>query len=93
MERAEECPTFDLWYGVKMAGRLEKILWSVLCGAALGMAGCDNDREIVAYGPPVDLATDSEEDAEDVLDEVDDPPADPSEEEPLISYYGPPPDY
>ena len=42
-----------------MATRLEKIFWSVLCGAALGLGGCEDnepreDAGMDVYGPPPD---------------------------------------
>jgi hypothetical protein len=40
-----------------MATRLQKILWSVLAGAALGPAGCGDD-DGTAYGPLTDTSTD-----------------------------------
>ncbi|MBW2262273.1 MAG: hypothetical protein JRG91_09905 [Deltaproteobacteria bacterium] len=55
-----------------MATRLEKLFWSVLCGAAIGIMGCEKnepreDGMADAYGPPVDGSVeDLWDDAEDV---------------------------
>ena len=67
-----------------MATRFERLLWSVLCGAALGIAGCGDD-DGTAYGPPPDTSADSAEDV------GDDAAADPNEEEPYMTDYGPAP--
>ena len=76
-----------------MASRLEKIFWSLMCGAALALGACDNNEDLAgAYGPPVDTATDDEDAEDDVLDTAEDL-ADTANEEPTISYYGPMPDF
>jgi hypothetical protein len=71
-----------------MANRLQKLLWSVLCGTALGLgaAGCyDSDsQDQDMYGPPPDTATDADDDAEDVVED---------EESEVIGAYGPAPMY
>lgn len=70
-----------------MATRFQKILWSLLCGTALGMGACGEGTEPLygapEYGPPMDTATDEEAD-------VEDGGVDPEEEEPTMTDYGPP---
>lgn len=86
-----------------MAGRLEKIFWSLLCGTALGAAGCsDPDANDLMYGPPpYDYSTDDVSDTldaadgtetvEDVLE--DEASEDVQEDEMPAGAYGPPPDF
>jgi hypothetical protein len=69
-----------------MATRLQKILWSVLAGAALGLAGCGDD-DGTAYGPPPDTSAD--EGSDPAAEVADDPAVDPTEEEPMSTDYGP----
>ena len=43
-----------------MATRLEKFFWSLLCGMALGLGGCEDnepreDAGVDVYGPPTDV--------------------------------------
>ena len=71
-----------------MASRFQKVIWSILCGTALGLgpAGCYDSGHQTAYGPPPDAEEDSDDgdvaDATDVL-----------EEEPIMTAYGPAPEY
>ena len=70
-----------------MANRLQKILWSVLCGTALGLgpAGCYDSDDQTAYGPPPDSEADSG--PSDVTDADDEPEMSPLYGAPE---YGPP---
>lgn len=72
-----------------MATRFEKILWALLCGTALGMGttGCYESDDQTAYGPPPDVQEDGDDDvdAADVMDTT--------EEEPIMTAYGPAPEY
>jgi hypothetical protein len=69
-----------------MANRLRKLVWSVLCGTALGMgaAACGSDEEVM-YGPPPDTSVDGDDDAADVAAD--------EEEEEFMAEYGPAPLY
>jgi hypothetical protein len=70
-----------------MPTRLEKLLWSVLAGTAIGLAGCHESGD---RGPD-DAAVDSESDAEDAAeDAAEDPVGDMEEEEVIMDLYGPP---
>jgi hypothetical protein len=63
-----------------MANRLQNILWSIVCGTALGLgtAACyESDG-------PADARADSESDAEDTIDDIED------EESPSVDLYGAP---
>ncbi|MBW2262274.1 MAG: hypothetical protein JRG91_09910 [Deltaproteobacteria bacterium] len=60
-----------------MATRIEKLLWSVLCGTAIGLAGCYESD------PPKDASEDAVSDAEDPLGDIE-------EEEPIVDLYGAP---
>ena len=73
-----------------MATRLQKIFWSLLAGAALGVSGCGGGGE-PEYGAPVDTSTDEGSDtAAEVADDPSEEPAvDPTEEEPMSTDYGP----
>ena len=62
-----------------MATRLEKLLWSILCGTAIGLTGC------YASDPPEDAGSDA-----DVTDPVDADALDEREESPLVDAYGSP---
>lgn len=70
-----------------MTSRIEKIIWSVVCGTALGLgtAGCYDSDDEVAYGPPPDVSVDGDDDA------ADDAVEDAVEEN--IAMYGPAPAY
>ena len=51
----------------------EKMIWAILCGAALGVSGCGEDGQ-PEYGAPIDTSTDnpadvSDDAAEDVVDD------------------------
>jgi len=65
--------------------RIQKILWSILCGAALGVAGCGDDSQ-PEYGAPVDVSADDDVDGDEVQDAVD-----VTGEDPGAQYYGPAP--
>ncbi len=45
--------------GAALATKLEKLFWSLLCGTALGLAGCEGepgeDANGDAYGSPYDV--------------------------------------
>lgn len=75
-----------------MASRFEKLVWSILCGTALGLGttGCYESTDQDMYGPPPDVATDGEEDA-DEADVLADTPADAEAEN--VAMYGPAPMY
>ncbi len=67
-----------------MAARLEKLLWSVLCGTAIGLTGC------YASEPPEDADADVTDPADaDGLDGIEDIPPE-TWEDPV---YGEPADY
>jgi len=70
------------------------MFWAILCGTALGAAGCGDDT--VEYGPPNDAASDGTPDVADVAhDTVADSPVDGIEdmvEDELMTTYGPFPD-
>ena len=68
-----------------MATRLQKMLWTILCGSALGIAGCWESDDQTVYGPPPDASADADDDAADAEDLV--------EEEPIMTAYGPAPEY
>ena len=73
--------------------RWEKVFWALLCGTALGAAGCGDDTGDM-YGPPPDATDDGTPDVVDVADETDAPEEvieDVVEEE-LMTAYGPMPD-
>lgn len=72
-----------------MATRLQKIFWSLLAGAALGVGACGGGEP--EYGAPIDTATDEGSDpAAEVADDPSEEPAvDPTEEEPMSTDYGP----
>lgn len=61
-----------------MATRFQKILWTILCGGAVGIVGCgesdpgpDAEDDMIAYyGPPPDYAVDTEADTTDTLGDV-----------------------
>jgi hypothetical protein len=69
-----------------MATRLQKIFWSLLAGAALGVSGCGDGGE-PEYGAPVDTSTDEGTDT--AAEVVEEPAVDPTEEEPMSTDYGP----
>ncbi len=72
-----------------MATKIERFLWSILCGSALGIGatGCyDSDQTV--YGPPPDVSSVEDDDAVDAADVLD-----VSEEEPIMTAYGPAPEY
>lgn len=54
-----------------MAMRLQKIIWSLLCGSALGLGvvGCHESGEPTAYGPPPDVETDGDGDVSDAIED------------------------
>jgi len=62
-----------------MARRLEKLVLSVLCGAVLGLAGCESepgeDASADAYGPPADAS--SEDSSADLPEAIEDSYDDP----------------
>ena len=64
-----------------MATRLEKLLWTVLAGTAIGLAGCHESGD----RGPEDAAADSVSDAEDPIEDM-------FEEEMPMTEYGPVPD-
>ena len=71
--------------------RLEKMFWAVLCGAALGAAGCGEDADM--YGPPPDSESDGTPDIVDVADDVaEETIEDVREEDEIMTAYGPLPD-
>jgi hypothetical protein len=67
-----------------MANGFSKLIWTVLCGTALGLGGCYDSGDQTAYGPPPDVEEDSDVDAADVVDTV---------EEEMMTVYGPAPEY
>jgi len=74
-----------------MATRLEKILWSLLAGTAIGLAGCHESGDREAEDAAVDSESDAEDAAEDALeDAAEDPVGDMEEEEVIMDLYGPP---
>jgi hypothetical protein len=70
-----------------MATRLQKILWSALCGTALGLSGCYDSDDGDMYGPPPDVETDGDEDASDASDAIEDMISE------NVAMYGPAPMY
>ena len=77
--------------------RLEKMFWALLCGTALGAAGCGDDADM--YGPPPDTTSDGTPDVTDVAGETDAAPDVPDEviedvveEDEIMTAYGPLPD-
>jgi hypothetical protein len=68
-----------------MATRLQKIFWSLLAGAALGVGACGGGEP--EYGAPVDTTTD--EGSDPAAEVVEEPAVDPTEEEPMSTDYGP----
>ncbi len=60
-----------------MATRLEKLLWTVLAGTAIGLAGCYESD------PPKDASEDSVSDAGDPIEDME-------EEEAVVDLYGAP---
>jgi hypothetical protein len=70
--------------------RWEKVFWALLCGTALGVAGCGDDDTGDMYGPPPDATGDGTPDVMDVADDVSEETIeDVTEEEPLATAYGP----
>ena len=62
-----------------MATRLEKLLWTVLAGTAIGLAGCHDSGD----RGPEDAAADSVSDAGDPIEDIE-------EEEGISDLYGAP---
>ncbi len=78
----------DLVTEKRMASKLEKLIWSLLAGTALGLGttGCyDSGDGGDMYGPPPDVSTDSDADAVDT--DAPDPESD------ALVAYGPMPMY
>ena len=70
--------------------RWEKVFWALLCGTALGAAGCGGDDTGDMYGPPPDASDDGTPDVMDIADDTaEEPIEDIIEEEPLATAYGP----
>jgi len=74
-----------------MPTRLEKLLWSVLAGTAIGLAGCHESGDRGPEDAAVDSGPDAEDAAEDAVeDAAEDPVGDMEEEEVIMDLYGPP---
>ena len=71
--------------------RLEKMILSLICGAAIGLPGCyaSDDRD-GPLDPPPDAAEDVAEDVIEDMDEEEEPADDYMYGPPVITLYGPP---
>jgi hypothetical protein len=70
-----------------MATRLEKLLWTLLAGTAIGLAGCHESGDRGPDDAAVDTGSDAEDPEEDAAE---DPVGDMEEEEVIMDLYGPP---
>ena len=73
---------------------LKRILWSLLAGLSMSLAGCEGGGEPVAYGPPPeDTQVDHEADSSDAQDQDQVEVSDIVSEDPAKEESGPAPMY